>query len=64
MAAVKITEIKVTMGRDVFIMTPAGCTLIVAGKAQEVPAKLAATLFKAVAAPAEKFCNELRAYKG
>jgi hypothetical protein len=61
--SMKITEIRVTAGKDVYIFEPAALTVIVAGKRKDVPGKLAAQLFKAVAGPAEKLCGELKDFK-
>ena len=59
----KITEIKVTAGKEVFIFQPKSLEVIVAGKMKTIDEKLAAGPFKAVAAPAEKLCDELRNLK-
>jgi len=61
---VKICEIKVTAGKDVFLFSPKAVQAIVGGKSFFLPDKLAAQLFKAVATPAEKICDELKGYKG
>lgn len=55
----KITEIKVTAGKDVFLFSPKAAQVIVGGKAFFLPDKLAAKLFKAIAVPAEHLCEEL-----
>lgn len=64
MKPIKVVEIKVTgAGREVFLLTPDSATVVAGGKSFEVPEKLAKALFKAVAVPAKKFCNELRDHK-
>jgi hypothetical protein len=60
----KITEIKVTAGKDVYLLSPKAAQVIVAGKSFFLPDKLAEKLFKAVATPAELICNELKDFKG
>jgi hypothetical protein len=59
----KITEIKVTAGKDVFLLSPKSVQVIAAGKSFFLPDKLAAQLFKAVATPAEKMVDALKDYK-
>jgi tRNA-binding EMAP/Myf-like protein len=59
----KITEIKVTAGKDVFLLSPKAVQVISGGKSFFLPDKLAAQLFKAVATPAEKMCGELKDWK-
>jgi len=59
----KITEIKVTAGKDVFLFSPKAVQVIAAGKSFFLPDKLAVQLFKAVATPAEKMVEELTKYK-
>jgi len=39
--AMKITEIKVTAGKEVFIFQPKSLLVVVAGKSREIPEKLA-----------------------
>lgn len=56
----KITEIKVTAGKDVFILKPNGTEVITAGRLSELgDEKMSAALFKAVAGPADKLVEEL-----
>ncbi len=59
----KITEIKVTAGKEIFLLTPKSVQVITTGRAFFLPEKLAATLFKAVATPAEQMCGQLKDYK-
>ena len=61
--AMKITEIKVTAGKEVFIFQPKSCLVVTSGKSREIPEKLATQLFKAVSGPAEKLCDELKNFK-
>ena len=61
--AMKITEIKVTAGKEVFIFQPKSLLVVVAGKSREIPEKLATQLFKAVAGQAEKMCEELKNFR-
>jgi len=60
----KITEIKVTCGKEYFLMTPTRTQVVTRGKAFYLPEKLAVQLFKAVAMPAEKMVGELKDYTG
>ena len=60
----KITEIKVTAGKDVILICPRSVQVISGGKSWFVEEKLAAALFKAVATPAEQFCGKLKEQKG
>lgn len=55
MAAFRITEIRVTAGKDVFILEPKGAEWVIAGQSGNLPEKLAAKLFKDVAGTAEKY---------
>ena len=55
----KITEIKVVAGKDVFIFQPKSITVVVGGKSWEADEKQAAALWKVVAPPCEKMCSEL-----
>ena len=61
--AMKITEIKVTAGKDVYLFAPKSAQVISNGKSFFLPDKLAAQLFKAVSLPAEKLCDELKNFK-
>ncbi len=57
----KITEIKVSAGKDCFIMTPTSIEAVIGGKrCPEVDKRLAAKLFKEVAVPAEKWFDLLK----
>jgi hypothetical protein len=60
---VKITEIKVTAGKEIFLLSPKSVQVLANGKSFFLPDKLAAQLFKAVATPAEKMCGELKDWK-
>lgn len=60
----KITEIKVTAGKDVFLFSPKSVQVIAGGKSFFLPDKLAAALFKAVATPADKMLEEMKSHKG
>jgi hypothetical protein len=59
----KITEIKVTAGKDVLILNPESVQAVISGKSVFLDAKLSATLFKAVAGPCEKVMGEMKTYK-
>ena len=59
----KITEIRVTAGKDVFLLGPESVTAVVGGRSFELPGKLSKELWKAVAPPAERMFNELRDWK-
>lgn len=59
----KINEIKLTSGKDVCILQPTTAIVIISGKPVNLDAKLAASVWKAVAPPAEKLFNEMRTYK-
>jgi hypothetical protein len=60
----KITEIKITCGKEYFVMTPTRTQVVTRGRAFYLPEKLAIELFKQVALPAEKMVGELKDYKG
>jgi hypothetical protein len=63
MRELKITEIKVTAGKDVILIAPKSLQVIMAGKSFFVDEKLAAKLFKAVSGPCETFVNALKEFK-
>jgi len=63
MGNVKLNEIKLTSGKDVCILQPTAAIIIVSGKPVNLDAQLSAAVWKAVAPPAEKFFNEMRAKK-
>ncbi|MGH8654716.1 MAG: hypothetical protein ACREYE_22260 [Gammaproteobacteria bacterium] len=56
----KITEIKVMAGKDVFILSPKSMEVVISGRTIPVDDKLAAKLFKAVAEQAEKWFGLLK----
>lgn len=60
----KITEIKVTAGKDVILIQPRSLQVIRSGKSFFLDEKLAATLFKTIAVPCEKFCSGVQELKG
>jgi hypothetical protein len=61
--SIKINEIKLTSGKDVLILQPTTALVIVAGKPQNLDAKLAASIWKAICPPAEKFFSEAKTWK-
>lgn len=63
MATFKITEIRVTAGKDVILIEPKGATWVIAGQSGALPDKLAAKLFKDVAGSAEKYFEMFRGAK-
>lgn len=59
----KITEIRVTAGKDVILIEPRQGTWVIGGKSGNLPEKLAMKLFKAVAGSAEDYFDLLRGAK-
>lgn len=59
----KITEIKVTAGKDTIIFQPKSILVVLKGKSTEFDEKLAAELWKAVSGPAEKLCTKIEGWK-
>ncbi len=59
----KINEIKLTAGKDVLILQPTTALVVVAGKPQNLDAKLSAAIWKALCPPAEKLFNEAKTWK-
>lgn len=60
MKPIKVTELKVTAGKDVFLFTPKSAQVISGGKNFFMDDKLAAALWKAITVPMEKTCNEMK----
>ena len=57
----KITEIKVSAGKDCFILKPESLEAVIDGKrCPEISKKIAAQVFKTVAGPAEKWFDLLK----
>jgi hypothetical protein len=56
----KITEIKVTAGKDVIIFGPKSATWVIAGQSGFLPEKLAVRLFKAIAGTTEQYFDVLK----
>lgn len=63
MRPIKITEIKVTAGRDVIIYEPKSCTWSIAGKPGALNEKAAVKLFQSIAKQAEGYFDLLRNMK-
>lgn len=63
MKPVKITEIKVTAGKDVILYEPKSCTWSIAGKPGALDEKTAAKLFQAIAKQAEAYFDLLKNMK-
>lgn len=63
MKPIKITELKVTAGKDIFLFTPKSAQVVVGGKSFFLDEKLAAALWKVIASPMEKTCNEMKDFK-
>lgn len=59
----KITEIKITAGKEILLLTSDSLLVIRNGKTTSVDEKLAAQLFKAVAGTCEKFANAVKELK-
>lgn len=59
----KITEIKVTAGKEILLITPDSLLIIRNGKTTYVDQKLAVQIFKAVAGTCEKFANAVKELK-
>jgi hypothetical protein len=56
---VKLSEIKVTAGKDAIVFSPKAVMFVFAGKAGSLDQRMAEALWKAVALPAEKICTEI-----
>jgi hypothetical protein len=59
----KITEIKVTAGKDVISYEPKSCTWSIAGKPGALDEKTAAKLFQAIAKQAEGYFELFKTIK-
>lgn len=63
MKTVKITEIKITAGKDVILLDPKSAQWVIDGKSGAIPDKLAAKLFKSIAGSAEQYFEIFRGSK-
>jgi len=63
MKPMKITEIKVTAGKDVIILEPGQASWVIDGKPGAIPDKLAVKLFKSIAGSAEQYFEIFRGSK-
>lgn len=59
----KITEIKVTAGKEILLLTPGSVQVIQPGKSFFLPDKLAVQLWKAITLPVEKFVGAAKELK-
>ena len=63
MKPIRITEIKVTAGRDVILYEPKSCTWAIQGKSGSLDEKTAAKLFQSIAKQAEGYFDLFRTLK-
>jgi hypothetical protein len=59
----KITEIRVSAGKDVILIEPKQATWVIGGKSGDLPEKLAEKLFKSIVATAEQYFDILKGAK-
>jgi hypothetical protein len=60
---VKITEIKVTAGKDVIVFEPTSATWVIAAKSGNLPEKLATKLWKTLTGSVEQYFDILKGAK-
>lgn len=60
MAKTRITEFKISAGKDVIIFEPTEASWVISGKSGRLPGKLAVKLFKTIAGQVEPYFELLK----